>query len=48
MPLLGKRAFTLRMPSSPTGGPFGDHDEYLATEIDQVGTQFDGLGHIGI
>jgi kynurenine formamidase len=33
--------------------PFGDnkmvyHDEFLATEIGQTGTQFDGLGHIGI
>ena len=40
-------------PGSPTGGPFGNnklvyHDEYLATEIGQIGTQFDGLGHIGI
>jgi kynurenine formamidase len=24
------------------------HDEFLATEIGQVGTQFDGLGHIGV
>ena len=24
------------------------HDEYVSTEIGQVGTQFDGLGHIGI
>jgi kynurenine formamidase len=53
MPLFGARAFTLRIPGSPTGGPFGDnrlvyHDEFLATEIGQTGTQFDGLGHIGI
>ena len=53
MPLFGKRAFTLRIPGSPTGGPFGDnrlvyHDEFVSTEIGQVGTQFDGLGHIGI
>ena len=53
MPLFGARAFTLRIPGSPTGGPFGSnklvyHDEFLATEIGQVGTQFDGLGHIGI
>ena len=53
MPLFGKRAFTLRIPGGPTGGPFGEnqlvyHDEYIATEIGQVGTQFDGLGHIGI
>jgi len=53
MPLFGPRAFTLRIPGSPTGGPFGDnkmvyHDEFLTTEIGQTGTQFDGLGHIGI
>lgn len=53
MPFFGKRGFTLRIPGSPTGGPFGEnrlvyHDEYVATEIGQVGTQFDGLGHIGI
>jgi hypothetical protein len=53
MPCFGKRSFMLRMPSSPTGGPFGDNrlvynDEYLATEVGQTGTQFDGLGHIGV
>lgn len=53
MPLFGKRKFTLRIPATPTGGPFGPnaviwHDEFLATEIGQVGTQFDGLGHIGV
>lgn len=53
MPKFGERAFALRIPGSPTGGPFGSnklvyHDEYLATEIGQTGTQFDGLGHIGI
>jgi kynurenine formamidase len=53
MPCFGKRSFMLRMPSAPTGGPFGENklvynDEYLATEIGQTGTQFDGLGHIGV
>jgi kynurenine formamidase len=53
MPLFGARAFALRIPGAPTGGPFGDNkliynDEFLATEIGQVGTQFDGLGHIGV
>lgn len=53
MPLFGERKFALRIPGKPTGGPFGAlhlmyNDEYLATEIGQVGTQFDGLGHIGI
>ena len=53
MPKFGERAFTLRIPGTPTGGPFGAnkliyHDEFLATEIGQTGTQFDGLAHIGI
>jgi kynurenine formamidase len=53
MPKFGDRAFTLRMVGSPTGGPYGGNklvynDEFLATEIGQCGTQFDGLGHIGI
>jgi kynurenine formamidase len=53
MPLFGTRKFVLRIPTVPTGGPFGYHkliynDEFLATEISQVGTQFDGLGHVGI
>ncbi|MDH3595312.1 MAG: cyclase family protein [Rhodospirillales bacterium] len=53
MPLFGARKFSLRIPGTPTGGPFGGnkviwHDEFLATEVGQVGTQFDGLGHIGV
>jgi kynurenine formamidase len=41
------------LPGSPTGGPFGPlevvyMDEYLSTEIGQIGTQFDGPGHIGV
>ena len=53
MPKFGERAFTLRIPGNPTGGPLGNNriiwnDEFLATEIGQVGTQFDGLGHIGV
>ena len=52
MPLFGTRVFRLTIPGSPTGGPFGEnqlvyHDEMVSTEIGQVGTQFDGLGHIG-
>ena len=52
MPLFGSRVFALRIPGAPTGGAFGKnqviwHDEILTTEIGQVGTQFDGLGHIG-
>ena len=53
MPFFGTRSFTMVIPGAPTGGPFGSNkliynDEYLATEIGQVGTQFDGLGHIGL
>jgi kynurenine formamidase len=53
MPLFGTRVFALRIPGAPTGGVLGKnkivwHDEFLATEIGQVGTQFDGLGHIGV
>ncbi len=52
MPLFGARVFALRIPGTPTGGPFGKnklvfHDEFVSSEIGQVGTQFDGLGHIG-
>lgn len=52
MPLFGDRGFLLRSVGSPTGGPLGDNkvvwnDEFLATEIGQVGSCMDGLGHIG-
>lgn len=53
MPLFGARGFALRGTSGLAGGPLADNkviwmDDYLATEIGQVGTQFDGLSHIGI
>ena len=53
MPMFGARIFALRIPGAPTGGPFGENklvynDEFLSTEIGQAGTQFDGLGHIGL
>jgi kynurenine formamidase len=43
----------MTIPGLPTGGPFGKqelvyNDEYVATEIGQIGTQFDGPGHIGV
>jgi len=52
MPLFGQRVFALRTAAAPPGGAFGRnqviwHDEILTTEIGQVGTQFDGLAHIG-
>ncbi len=53
MPLPGKRHFSLTIPGSPTGGPSGKnqgvyHDDLFSGEIGQIGTQLDGLGHVGV
>ena len=53
MPTFGGRAWRMMIPGLPTGGPLGEqeiiyNDEYLAAEIGQVGTQFDGPGHVGV
>jgi kynurenine formamidase len=53
MPLFGTRSFSVTIPGGPTGGPFGAnklvyHDEFVTGQIGQVGTQFDGFGHIGV
>jgi kynurenine formamidase len=50
MPFFGKRAFEMRVLKV---GPFAAnelraHEGYFTGELDQVGTQFDALGHIGI
>jgi hypothetical protein len=50
MPLVGTRTYGMKLLA--TGAPAGTNrvvfnDEFLATEVGQVGTQFDGLGHIG-
>ena len=52
-PAFGSRGWRLTIPGVPTGGPIGPqklvyNDEYVATEIGQIGTQFDGPGHIGV
>lgn len=52
-PGFGTRGWRMTIPGLPTGGPFGKqelmyNDEYVATEIGQIGTQFDGPGHIGV
>jgi kynurenine formamidase len=53
MPLAPGRSFALRMPGGPTGGPEGGtsrtiwNDEFIATEIGQIGTHMDALGHLG-
>ncbi|TXL82155.1 cyclase family protein [Vineibacter terrae] len=51
MPKYGERTFSVR--TTPTGSSYGanrliGHEEFLAAEVAQTGTQFDGLGHIGI
>ena len=51
MPLVGNRHYSLRIPVM--SGPLGVndvtwHESIISGEIGQVGTQFDGLGHIGI
>jgi kynurenine formamidase len=53
MPLRPTRTWKLTIPTVPTGGPFGKtkliyNDEFVVAELGQVGTQFDGLGHIGV
>ena len=53
IPLIPWRSYRMTIPGTPTGGPFGNnqlvfHDEFISTEIGQVGTQFDGPGHIGV
>src|SRR5262249_34238150 len=52
-PAYGTRSWKLLIPGLPTGGPFGNqlmvyNDEYVAAELGQIGTQFDGPGHIGV
>ncbi|MBM3773719.1 MAG: cyclase family protein [Acidobacteria bacterium] len=51
MPNVSGRSYTLiiPMPNPPVGkNRISGHDEFVATQIGQVGTQFDGLGHVGI
>ncbi len=52
-PAFGSRGWRMTIPGLPTGGPFGEqelvyNDEFLSTEIGQIGTQFDGPAHIGV
>lgn len=53
MPLFGSRTYSLIIPGLPAGGPLGKegvvwNDEFIVGELGQIGTQFDGPGHIGI
>jgi kynurenine formamidase len=52
MPLFEGRSYKMIIPGWPTNIPMGKNglvgnDDYLCAEIGQVGTQFDGPGHIG-
>jgi kynurenine formamidase len=52
MPLFGNRHFSLTIPGVPTTNLGGENavvynDELVSGEIGQIGTQFDGLGHVG-
>ena len=52
MPFYGSRSFKLRT-QGHSNDPRGNnrltsHQEFIESEIGQVGTQFDGLGHIGV
>src|SRR5262245_36488450 len=51
MPMFGTRHYSLRIPQAfkiaGTNQPVY-HDELVSGELGQIGTQFDGLGHLGI
>ncbi len=52
-PFFGDRGYKMTIPAFPPPGSVGPEalvglSEFVATEIGQVGTQFDGPGHIGV
>jgi kynurenine formamidase len=51
MPMYGTRHFSLRIPQAfkmPGRNEAVYHDEIVSGELGQIGTQFDGLGHLGM
>jgi kynurenine formamidase len=51
MPMFGTRHYSLRIPQAfkiPGANQALYHDEIVSGELGQIGTQFDGLGHVGI
>jgi kynurenine formamidase len=51
MPMFGTRHYSLRIPQAfllPGRNQAVYHDEVVSGELGQIGTQFDGLGHLGI
>jgi len=50
MPLYGNRSYSMVLPAKGKAGGENKiiaNEEFLSTQIGQVGTQFDGLGHVG-
>jgi kynurenine formamidase len=50
MPLFGERSYSIFLPAAGAAEGVNQivaHEEYVCAEIGQVGTQFDGPGHIG-
>ena len=50
MPLFGQRTYSMRVPiKAPAVGSnrIAGYEEFMSGEIGHVGTQFDGVGHIG-
>lgn len=50
MPLFGTRSYSMVLPArDPAAGDnrIVANEEFVSTQIGQVGTQFDGLGHVG-
>jgi kynurenine formamidase len=51
MPLFGTRHYSLKIPYGfpmPGKNQASYHDDIISGELAQIGTQFDGLGHVGI
>jgi len=51
MPLYGTRHYSLKIPyafAMPGKNQANYHDDIISGELGQIGTQFDGLGHVGI
>ena len=51
MPMYGTRHYSIRIPypfHMPGKNQAVYHDEIISGELGQIGTQFDGLGHLGI
>lgn len=51
MPMFGSRHYSIRIPQAfpmPGKNQAVYHDDIISGELGQIGTQFDGLGHLGI